>query len=40
MNQTTWNSLPTTADIVIPGAGVIGTSIAFYSAKRKSYYQC
>jgi sarcosine oxidase, subunit beta len=30
------NSLPKSADIVILGAGVMGTSIAFHSAKRKA----
>lgn len=30
------SSLPTTADIVVLGAGVMGTSIAFHLAKRKA----
>lgn len=30
------SSLPKTADAVILGAGVMGTSIAFYLAKRKA----
>src|SRR6266481_8164739 len=30
------NSRPTTADIVILGAGVMGASIAFHLAKRKA----
>ena len=30
------NSLPKTADVVILGAGVMGTSIAFHLAKRKA----
>ena len=30
------NSLPTTADIIILGAGVMGASIAFHLAKRKA----
>jgi sarcosine oxidase subunit beta len=30
------SSLPKTADVVILGAGVMGTSIAFHLAKRKA----
>jgi glycine/D-amino acid oxidase-like deaminating enzyme len=30
------SSLPRTADVVILGAGVMGTSIAFHLAKRKA----
>jgi sarcosine oxidase subunit beta len=36
MNLGNSNSLPATADIVILGAGVMGTSIAFQLAKRKA----
>ena len=34
--NTTINALPKTADIVILGAGVMGTAIAFHLAKRKA----
>ncbi len=36
MNNGNSNSLPRTADVVILGAGVMGTSIAFQLAKRKA----
>ena len=36
MNSVNSNSLPETADVVILGAGVMGTSIAFHLAKRKA----
>jgi sarcosine oxidase subunit beta len=36
MNRGHSNALPTTADIVIVGAGVMGTSIAFHLAKRRA----
>ena len=36
MIQGSANSLPKTADVVILGAGVMGTSIAFHLAKRKA----
>ncbi|HXJ87380.1 MAG TPA: FAD-binding oxidoreductase [Candidatus Binatia bacterium] len=36
MNQTASSLLPQTADVVIVGAGVMGTSIAFHLAKRKA----
>ncbi|HTT25136.1 MAG TPA: FAD-binding oxidoreductase [Candidatus Sulfotelmatobacter sp.] len=36
MNQTASSLLPQTADIVIVGAGVMGTSIAFHLAKRNA----
>jgi len=36
MNHASSNSLPQTADVVILGAGVMGTAIAFHLAKRKA----
>src|SRR5262252_8392989 len=36
MNRASSNSLPQTADVVILGAGVMGTAIAFHLAKRKA----
>ena len=36
MNQANFNPLPQTADVVILGAGVMGTSIAFHLAKRNA----
>src|SRR5215831_11320204 len=36
MNRASSNSLPQTADIVVLGAGVMGTAIAFHLAKRKA----
>jgi sarcosine oxidase, subunit beta len=36
MNHSSSNSLPQTADVIIVGAGVMGTSIAFHLAKRKA----
>jgi glycine/D-amino acid oxidase-like deaminating enzyme len=36
MNTGESNGLPHTADVVILGAGVMGTSIAFHLAQRKA----
>jgi glycine/D-amino acid oxidase-like deaminating enzyme len=36
MNDVNSSSLPKTADVVVLGAGVMGTSIAFHLAKRKA----
>jgi len=36
MNHVSSRSLPKSADVVILGAGVMGTSIAFHLAKRQA----